>query len=330
MVTPEVLHVADELEDVLGGAVVRALKEYRGTAIDAGDNTEDISLARATNQLARALRRHPDAAASLATLNLRPSKSMQQLLLTLEQYRASAYKNLTTTVEDENSYSEYFRNVCLREEKAGNERSSIESQLKLERRERTKQLASVNEMVARSRAEYKRIKAATKHTEDELKKRAAGTKEANDKAFEDSHGRLVLEIKKLEEELVNVQKENKAAEMLVRKKKFKSEQEVQNWLSEYDKDMGAKEKAYQDERVVYMEVRKQLKQYDEHYKVLRKEAEAAEAEKRRVQDEADKEAEHQRKLDEAARAIQMSWKLHKEQVEAAAKAEKKKGGKKKK
>ena len=57
---------------------------------------------------------------------------------------------------------------------------------------------------------------------------------------------------------------------------MKAEGEVRNWLAEYDKEMGFKQKMLKEE-LQYNEVRKQLEQYERHYMALQAEAEAAAA-----------------------------------------------------
>ena len=271
------LYTAHELTDVVGPGLTRALEDMRDAAIAAEDNTEDRGLWNSTIALCRELESDPQAGARLRGLHVKRNEPIVALLETLEQFLASLQKRLSTTVEDEMSYDRYYREVCNREEKANTERSSLEQQLKLERRERVKQLSGLQEMVTRSRADYTRIKMETKSNDHRLKSEADKVRAEDAEAFAAKHEQLGADLDSLRKQLVEVQAENREEELLLRKKTMKAEGEVRNWLAEYDKDMSFKQKTLKEEELQYNEVRKQLEQYERHYMALRAEAEAAAA-----------------------------------------------------
>ena len=116
----------------------------------------------------------------------------------------------------------------------------------------------------------------------------------------------------LKSELDQLRVSNREEEAKLKKKKTKSEQEVEIWIQEYDKDMRAKEKVYQDELGVYNEIVEQLQRYEEHYDKLRKEVEDANAKELANQKARDEAEQRERKRDEAAGKIQALWKQFKQ------------------
>lgn len=324
------LYTAHELTDVVGPGLTRALEDMRDAAIAAEDNTEDRGLWNSTIALCRELESDPQAGARLRGLHVKRNEPIVALLETLEQFLASLQKQLSTTVEDEMSYDRYYREVCNREEKANTERSSLEQQLKLERRERVKQLSGLQEMVTRSRADYTRIKMETKSNDHRLKSEADKVRAEDAEAFAAKHEQLGADLDSLRKQLVEVQAENREEELLLRKKTMKAEGEVRNWLAEYDKDMSFKQKTLKEEELQYNEVRKQLEQYERHYMALRAEAEAAAAAELERRKARAAEERRLRRIEKCARTIQATWRSYR-LTQAAEEAPTKKGkGKKKK
>jgi len=321
LVTPGVLSRVDELADILAPEVAGALKQF---AREEGEGATAMGLV-------RALKKDPSAEATLMRLGFGKSVAVERFGATMAAVKDVTQKRLSTTVEEENNQRDHFEEVCKREEKAGKERLSLEMQLKAERRERQKQLSQLVDAETRSKEELETIKAQAVTSAKKLEDEANMTAEDHKTIFSERETALLAEVEKLKAELVNIQKENREEEAALRKKKAKSEMEVSNWLQEYDKDMGTKEQALQDEKTVYAEVQKQLAEYTEQYQALRAEAEKAAEIKRKKQEEKEKEEAQQRKLDAAAASIQGAWRQHKSATEEAAAPKKagKKGKKKK-
>eukprot|EP00239_Pterosperma_sp_CCMP1384_P001016 CAMPEP_0197852814 /NCGR_PEP_ID=MMETSP1438-20131217/21474_1 /TAXON_ID=1461541 /ORGANISM="Pterosperma sp., Strain CCMP1384" /LENGTH=359 /DNA_ID=CAMNT_0043467007 /DNA_START=334 /DNA_END=1410 /DNA_ORIENTATION=+ len=331
LITPVALESAEELEDVCGPDFSKTLITHRAAAAKVGIEDSD-ALTATTHSVCRFLRKNNNTEAKLAQLfQEERSQGTLELISTLEKVKASTFKRLTTTVEEENSERDHFEEVCKREERAGKEKQSLEQQLRVERRERSKQVNHMNDMENRARSELEQIRATSIHVNKTLEQDAQATYESDLQAFQERDAFLQQEVAKLKQELKEVQTENRDDEAHLHKKKTKSEQEVGNWLTEYDKDMFSKEKALQDEKAVYEEVKQQLQEYEEAYRVLREEAEAAAEKERKKAEEKARLAERQEKMDKAAGTIQKAWKVHKEGANAAAaetagKGKKGKGG----
>ncbi|KAK3233691.1 hypothetical protein CYMTET_56025 [Cymbomonas tetramitiformis] len=310
LVTQGALDSVEELEDVVGPELAGELMDHRTATSKVAIEGSEV-LTSNTNSVCRTLRKNPHLESKLAQLfHDSRSQGMLNFIHTLEKVKTTTYKRLTTTVEEENSERDHFEEVCKREEKAGKERQSLEQQLRVERRERQKQLNHMTEMENRSITELEQIKATSVHVAKRLEEDAEATRESDKTTFQERDGKLVTEVTKLKGDLTNVQGKNRDDEGLLRKKKTKSEQEVGNWLTEYDKDMFSKEKALQEEKAVYEEVKQQLGEYEEEYRKLRDEAEAAAEKERKKAEEKARIEERQRKMDQAAVTIQKAWRTH--------------------
>lgn len=125
--------------------------------------------------------------------------------------------------------------------------------------------------------------------------------------------------------------------MALRKRKYRIETEVENWIQKYDTDMGERQDEYDALDAIYTEEKKQLSELEERFKTLEKEyLEIVEA--RRIAKEKAEAAERELNLKiRAARLIQALWRAHKarkalknKKKKGKGKKGKKSGGKKKK
>ena len=360
-VTPYVLEHAEHMARDTSEELASKLVAHRAALQTANEDVTDDVLADSAMSLYRCLGQNPDfvehikniydetqqASAASPTASGRGALSLEDSLRSIAaadaqgaamdgvityfaQLKAIVQRKLATTVEEEASTRAHFEEVRQREEKAAKERQALEQQLRLERKEREKQLAQANEREARANYELEALRASTDARLKALEEEA-GYQRASDKAsFEEREAALIKEVEQLTKELEDLSKNDRDEEAVLRKKKNKSEQEVSTWIELYDKDMGSREKGYQEEKGVYTELQKQLKEYEDHYEQLRLEAEEAAAEVKRRQQAAEEEEKRQQALDDAALKIQGTWRLHKQAKEQeAAAAKKKKGGKKK-
>ena len=276
-------------------------------------------------EMCRIVNKNPDVLRKVRSLGLGQSASILKLVEALKRLQQGTEKRLSVTVEEENSKRSHFTEVMSREEKASKEKLSLEQQLRIERRERQKALAQLKETEVRTKNELQVVRDGMDKFMKSLIDRTEDTANRDAKQYNFDYEILLQEITKLEAHLETLQESNRDAEAKLVKKKNKSEEEVETWIQEYDKDMAIKEKAYQNEMSVYKDVVKQLESYEGHYNKLRKEIEDAnerELEDKKVKDEAER---SQKKQDEAAAFIQNIWKQHKLMRDAASPKGKGKG-----
>lgn len=354
LVTEDVLERAEEMVPVVGQNVVECFKMHRARLEDARGDVADEKLNESTMALYRALRDTPQAVAYLQAKAATPAaeehvvegeegadvqraleetsrrSAMDGVIAYFTQLKAIVKRRLSTTVEEEASSVAHFEEVRQREEKAAKELQALEQQLKLERAERSKQLAQANEREQNVQSELETLRANTEARMQQLDADARAQRESDKLKYEEREAQLVKEIEVLTKELDELLKGNLEEEAALRKKKNKGEQEVAAIIEQYDKDMGSREKSYQEEKAVYIEVQKQLREYEEHYEQLRAEAEEIAAEQRRLEQIKEEEERHQKALDDAALKIQGMWKQHKATKEAETSGKKKGKGKGKK
>ena len=124
-----------------------------------------------------------------------------ELISELERLVSFTQKQLSTTVEEEKGQEAHFKEVIAREERANNERMSLEQQLRAERRERSKAMASAEAMEKRTRTELSEIQSSIGMTRDRVEQEANATSTADSEWFEKQQASLLRNVEKLEKEL---------------------------------------------------------------------------------------------------------------------------------
>lgn len=232
-------------------------------------------------------------------------------------------KQLSTTVEEEKGQEAHFKEVIAREERANNERMSLEQQLRAERRERSKAMASAEAMEKRTRTELSEIQSSIGMTRDRVEQEASATSTADSEWFEKQQASLLRNVEKLEKELSELQVENRSKETKLRKKKANVVDQVHTAIQEYDRELGEKEVAYRTELGEYKEVQRALAEYESKMDSIRGQIEKLDAMKaaaKEAKDIAEKKAFQER--DEAAAYIQKMWKKKRDTVIANSKKQK--------
>lgn len=332
-VDSEVLEAADTLGDVVGEDISKSLLTHKIAAAGCRGQVSHDTFNASSMELWRILKKSPTAESKLSAMQKERSPAMMSYLQTFEKLRQTAYKKLTTTVEEDNSNREHFMEVCMREKKALEQRNTLEQQLALQRRERQKEMEQITNAEDRAASELEDIQEEAKMRQGSLDETSRRAKESDLEKFNSENGKLGKEREKLMGELAELRARNKEMETQARKKKSKGEQEVEAWLNDYDRDMGSKESAYRDELAVYERVVAQLEEYQEKTTQLKAEREEYERQERLRMIAELTERNREKIRNKAALTIQTAWKAYwankLAEIKKAKKKAKKDKGKKK-
>uniref|UniRef100_A0A672NVN5 Dynein regulatory complex protein 10 n=1 Tax=Sinocyclocheilus grahami TaxID=75366 RepID=A0A672NVN5_SINGR len=134
---------------------------------------------------------------------------------------------------------------------------------------------------------------------------AAKQSQSDTKTSEGKRARLQQETSQLRAQLNNVTAADRERELALRKKKYKEETEIENWIQKYDTEMG--EKQLEEMTRVYEAEMTELRALEEHSAVLDLEysqiiEERQKAQKQRKQQEREREMQSQ-----AATVVQAHW-----------------------
>ncbi|KAL2095382.1 hypothetical protein ACEWY4_010101 [Coilia grayii] len=151
--------------------------------------------------------------------------------------------------------------------------------------------------------------------------------QSDQKASDGRQQRMQQEVNLLRMQLSNLITENREVEMGLRKRKYKVETEIENWIQKYDADMGEKQGELEEMEQVFEEEKEELRELEEHYGVLEEEYLQVMEERRLALERQEEEERAREVMGRAAIIIQAYWRGFCVRKAMKAKA-KSKGGKK--
>ncbi|KAL5016776.1 hypothetical protein ScPMuIL_006365 [Solemya velum] len=235
---------------------------------------------------------------------------------------------LLTTPEEEKERMEYLHEISKRERSHAAIIEKLEHELQIAVADKEEDIKKKNDVIRRLQADLHQIE---KFSEEHIRRvKAEGEKQeaADVKNSEGKKQKLHQEMAQLKTQLQNHVMEHRENEQELRRRKFKIETEVENWIMKFDQDMGERQNEYEEIDAVYTEEKKQLNELEERFKTLESEYQQIMEERRVARDRREAAERDLALMVKAATTIQAFWRSFK--VRKALKARKKKGGGKKK
>lgn len=281
-----------------------------------------------TKNVIRGFSLNPTAMSSLKNEFAKRDKQSQELIMCMNELKDILMNKLLTTPEEEKERTEYLQEISKRERNNAAIIEKLEAELKAAQDDKDEEIKKKNDIIRGLQADLRQIQ---KFSEDHIRRvnaEAEKQKAADKKNSEGRKQRLQQEVAQLQTQLQSLVTEHRENEQELRKKKFKIETEVENWIQRYDQDMGERQDEYEEIDTVYTEEKKQLHELEERFKTLEAEYQQI-MEERRLARERREAAERELALMvKASTTIQAFWRSFK--VRKALKTRKKKGGGKKK
>ncbi|RKP00282.1 hypothetical protein CXG81DRAFT_27006 [Caulochytrium protostelioides] len=264
-------------------------------------------LHQATLALCRHFKEHPHAARKLAYLNLAVSPAMEEMERCHATMKALIQTQLSTSYEDDRQRQKQLTGIIAKERKRAEEIKALTEQLVLAQNQRDSELHQQDTTIRALKEELKTMTARNEETTKRLMMRSKHKEDADQHLSSETETAIQNDIRTLSSELQQLLVAHRSAEAHQRKKKFKVEEEVDNWIHNYDQDMQEKQADYDEIHSLYQDEKTQLDELSRHHDALQAEwavieveRQAAEAQRKRVEAE-------QARLHKAATQIQAAW-----------------------
>eukprot|EP00743_Colponemidia_sp_Colp-15_P000924 GILK01001019.1.p1 GENE.GILK01001019.1~~GILK01001019.1.p1 ORF type:complete len:411 (-),score=115.83 GILK01001019.1:163-1353(-) len=265
-------------------------------------------LKKSVRDLYRKLAENPSAINAIKSMPDGRTHATLRFLNSLSELKDLTLRRLTTTVEEDKARSELLEEYMEKEKQANLDRRNLQKELNHIRREREKAASTRTDLITKLKAELQDLKHWTQQRSAKLEEESQAREEFQRKAFEEKESVLSSQLQKVTDELSGEQKSHKDDEDHLRKRKMKIENEVEQWINKYDRDMDAKVQEVVDIKAMYEEERRKLTELEEHFAKI-------DAERERISEEQEIIAERQRKHQEKenfrhrmAAKIQAHWK----------------------
>jgi len=226
-------------------------------------------LHQATRTLCRNLRKSPVAVEVLYSNHTQQRSShFLSFLSNLEDLTKVMFRKLSTTVEEEITNKNLLQDLTDRERTAEDERDALQQTLEMQRGERDREGAVLDQMSTKLRAELQDI---TQSYQMEKQSIALKMKEALERAqneHDQRSKRLQDKLDQMTTDLTRDSDEHREVEAALRKKKERSEADLTSTVLKYDQDMAEKLKAIEEIEQQKKEEMEQLQQLEEHFRKI--------------------------------------------------------------
>ncbi|KAK1156643.1 dynein regulatory complex protein 10 isoform X1 [Acipenser oxyrinchus oxyrinchus] len=277
---PYCLHSLDRFGVVLGAELTGALQEHRRL----GDNLQTLlerqeprwgemgalqqAIRSSLRNVLRLFQANPVACQTLRAEKGKCDPAGQELVRGLTELRGIVFDKLLTGPAEDCERARYVQEVALQHHKNMVVVSALEADVEATIQDRDTEISKKNEMIRQLKSSLHQTE---KLSDDFLKKTGQESDkqlQSDQKASEVKCGKLQQEITQLRSQLNNLITENCESELALRKRKYKVETEIENWIQKYDADMGEKQVELEQLHAVYTEEQGELKELEEHFAVL--------------------------------------------------------------
>ncbi|KAI8911719.1 hypothetical protein EDD86DRAFT_203094 [Gorgonomyces haynaldii] len=277
--------------------------------------TETAELVKQLKQSTRTLTRHflqnPSALSKLKYLKSTQTPVIAYFEHRLQECKTLIFEKLKTTVEEEVAKQEHLAMIIAKEQKTTSEVNALKEELEKAKKERMGEINKKNEIIRKLKDELRDIKHQAEDATKKLENRSKVKEEAELELFRQKETDLSTEIDQLKKKLEETVLFNREEEANARKKKFKIESEVENWIHKYDQDMEEKQAEIDDLTVIYNEEKSHLDELQSRFQDLQKEYDAVLEERKKAEQIKKEKQMLIEKRNQAATKIQALWRGYK-------------------
>ncbi|XP_043924382.1 dynein regulatory complex protein 10 [Protopterus annectens] len=251
----------------------------------------------------------------------------QAMIHALLEMRTFLLEKLLTNPMEDREKIYYVQSMATRNQKNADVIAALEAEVAAATQDKEHEVAQKNDVIRKLKSNLHHIE---KLSEDELQRTNQETEKQQKTLQKTSEGKctkLQHEVQQLRTQLNNLIVEHRELELVLRKKKFKIETEIENWIQKYDADLGEKQEELEQLDAIYKEEKAQLSELQEQYDVMEQEYKQI-MEDRRIAQQKKEEAERElANMTRAAIFIQAFWRGYKVRKMLKGKKKGKKGKK---
>jgi len=225
--------------------------------------------------------------------------------------REQLFARLVTSPFEERDKQKTLIQILTREKKARAHISKLEVELNIATAEKDEEIAARNEVLRNNKLAIQSVEQESEVLNRQLLGDASKKETLEVKNSEGRGGKLQQELIKFKQQLQGNLGEHRESELSLRKKKFKIETEVENWIQKYDSEMTEKQEMLDELTLIYNEESKQLQLIETKFAVLEKDYLHIVEERRVKKEKREKEEAELRALIKAATMFQAFWRSYK-------------------
>ncbi|XP_074061917.1 dynein regulatory complex protein 10 [Macrotis lagotis] len=186
----------------------------------------------------------------------------------LYEFRGYVFEKLLTSPMQEKEKTEFMDDIALREKRNRDAIQNLQAELDTTVKARDTEMEKEKFVIRELKSHLHQV---LKFSESHLlrtKQEAEKQQKAELRASQNRITKIQQDIFKLRTQYHSLTMENRDIEQALRKKKYKLETEIENWIQKYDTDMGEKQTEYEELDEIYTEEKAQLAELRVKHAVL--------------------------------------------------------------
>ncbi|XP_052611173.1 dynein regulatory complex protein 10 [Peromyscus californicus insignis] len=236
------------------------------------------------------------------------SPGAQRLLHSLVELRGFLFEKLITSPMEVKEKNQFLQDINRRNERNQEVIDGLQAELAEVLKNKEAEVEKENFVIQELKNHLHQVFKFSENSLLRTKQEAEKQQKMDYRASQARLAKIQQEILALRSQYHNLVMENREVEQALRKKKYKVETEIENWIQKYDMEMSEKQDEYEDLESIHKEEKLQLEELKERHAVLVEEFAQIRAEseinsKKRV--EAEREMV---RMVKAATLIQAVWK----------------------
>ncbi|XP_040842815.1 dynein regulatory complex protein 10-like isoform X1 [Ochotona curzoniae] len=261
-----------------------------------------------TRNVLRVLLSSPQVASFLQMQTQGRSAEAQSFIDNLLELRGFLFEKLLTSPMEAREKAQFIQDVSRRNRRNQEMIDILENELAVGMKRRKAEVEKENFVIQELKNHLHQVLKFSENNLARIKQEAEKQQKADARASQARLAKIQQDILLLRMQFNNLVTENREAEQALRKKKYKVETEVENWIQKYDTEMSEKQEEYEDLEVVHKEEKAQLEELKRKHDVLVEEYSQIRTE-REILSKKRMEAEHEMvRMVRAATIIQAVWK----------------------
>ncbi|XP_053324814.1 dynein regulatory complex protein 10 isoform X2 [Spea bombifrons] len=251
----------------------------------------------------------------------------QQLIQILSELRDFLFEMLLTSPLELNQRMCYLQKTMQRDLKNRDALATLEEELNKAILDRDTEISKKNEVIRQLKISLHQLEKVSESQVRRIMQEAEKQQKSDRRASEGKCAKLQQDLQHLRSQLSATIAENREIELNLRKKKYKVETEIENWIQKYDADMGEKQAELEELEALYAEEKAHLEELRDKLAVLEVEYVQIVEERRLAQLKKEAAEKELANMTRAATVIQAFWKGYQVRKTMRSKKKKKKKGK---
>uniref|UniRef100_A0A2K5TTU0 Dynein regulatory complex protein 10 n=1 Tax=Macaca fascicularis TaxID=9541 RepID=A0A2K5TTU0_MACFA len=317
----------EDVEGVLGEDIMRAVREHEDLCQEEAEEEgwlrdrllsielQKSSLSPLTQQIKdstknvlRLLLSNPQAARLLQMQTQSRSAEAQNFIDSLIELRGFLFEKLVTSPMEARDKAQFIQDINRQNSNNQQIIDTLENELAERMKKRNAEVEKENFVIQELKNHLHQVLKFSENSLLRTKQEAEKQQKADFRASQARVAKIQQEILQLQSQFYNLVMENREAEQALRKKKYKVETEIENWIQKYDTEMGEKQEELEDLEAVHKEEKIALEELKRRHKVLVEEFVQI-REEREINSKKRMEAEQEMvRMVRAATLIQAFWK----------------------